>query len=129
MSFPKINPTKTSAWQQLQDHFDIVKGIKMQSLFSENPLRENEFSIVLDNFKLDYSKNRITSETKKLLLDLAEEVKLKQAIEAQFTGESINETEDRQVLHTALRDFENMKPEVTDTLCKLPLKPNCLKVE
>ena len=116
MSFPKINPTKTQSWQKLQNHFDSVKAIKMQTLFSENPSREADFSINWEDFELDYSKNRITSETKKLLLDLAKEVKLKEAIEAQFEGEAINETEDRQVLHTALRDFKSMKPEVAETL-------------
>ena len=73
-------------------------------------------SLVTDLVSLDFSKNRITSQTIDLLLALAKETKLDEAISAQFNGAVINETENRQVLHTALRDFKAMKPEVVATL-------------
>ena len=119
--FPKINPTKTEAWQKLQKHFSEMEHVKMQQLFAEDSARAERFSVEWGDFYMDFSKNRITEKTFELLLQLAEEVKLKEAIEAQFSGEKINETEDRQVLHTALRDFQNMKPEVKETLQKMKL--------
>ncbi len=119
MSLHSINPTTTKAWQELTQHFQEKKMVKMQDLFAKNPERANQFKISWQDFYIDYSKNRITSETLSLLLQLAEEVKLKEAIEAQYNGEKINKTEDRAVLHTALRDFGNMKSEVKDTLQKM----------
>ncbi len=119
--FPKINPTKTEAWKELEDHFSEMKNVKMQTLFTEDESRANSFSREWEDFYLDFSKNRITAKTFELLIKLAEEVELKEAIKAQFEGEKINETEDRQVLHTALRDFKNMKPEVKETLQKMKL--------
>ena len=116
MSLPKINPTTTKAWNQLESHFKKMKEVRMQQLFNEDPKRADLFKIEWQDFYIDYSKNRITSETIDLLLELAEEVKLKEAIEAQFGGEKINQTEGRAVMHTALRDFDQMKPEVKDAL-------------
>lgn len=116
MSLPKINPTTTKAWNQLESHFNEMKEIRMQQLFKEDATRADTFKVEWQDFYIDYSKNRITSETIDLLLELAKEVKLKEAIEAQFGGEKINETEDRAVMHTALRDFDHMKPEVKDAL-------------
>lgn len=104
MNFPSINPTETNAWKALKDHFESIKAEKMKDWFAKNPQRAEEFSIAWKDVYVDYSKNRITAETKQLLLNLADEVKLKDAIEAQFSGEKINQTEDREVLHTALRD-------------------------
>lgn len=117
--FPKINPTKTEAWKKLEAHFSEMKDVKMQTLFAQDDSRAQNFSIEWDDFYVDFSKNRITEKTFNLLLQLAEEVKLKKAIEAQFSGERINETENREVLHTALRDFKNMRPEVQETLQKM----------
>ncbi|MDC8004757.1 glucose-6-phosphate isomerase [Aureisphaera galaxeae] len=119
MSFPKINPTKTKAWDQLTAHFSETKSDKMQDYFANDPNRADRFSIHWNDFYVDYSKNRISETTQSLLLQLAEEVKLKEAISAQFSGVHINETEDRAVGHTALRDFTNMKPEVSETLQKI----------
>ena len=119
MAFPKINPTTTKAWEQLTLHFNEVKDVKMQDLFVQDKDRVNHFSINWEDFYIDYSKNRITSETMELLLQLAEEVQLKEAIEAQFTGVYINETEDRAVGHTALRNFKDMPSEVSETLQKM----------
>ncbi|MCZ4319382.1 glucose-6-phosphate isomerase [Aequorivita viscosa] len=119
MSLPSVNPTKTEAWKALKNHFQKIKTRHMQSVFSEDSNRAKRFKIEWQDFYLDYSKNRIDTETISLLLNLAEEVKLKEAIQQQFTGAKINETEDRAVLHTALRDFESMKPEVKNTLQKM----------
>ncbi len=104
MNFPSINPTETNAWKALKDHFESIKAEKMKDWFAKDPQRAEEFSIAWKDVYVDYSKNRITAETKQLLLNLADEVKLKDAIEAQFSGEKINQTEDREVLHTALRE-------------------------
>ena len=104
MNFPSINPTETNAWKALKDHFESIKAEKMKDWFAKDPQRAEDFSIAWKDVYVDYSKNRITAETKQLLLNLADEVKLKDAIEAQFSGEKINQTEDREVLHTALRD-------------------------
>lgn len=117
--FPKINPTKTEAWQALNEHFSEMKEVKMQQLFQDDKQRAEKFSLEWEDFFIDFSKNRITEKTLDLLLQLAKETKLKEAIEAQFNGEKINETENREVLHTALRDFQNMKPEVKQTLQKM----------
>ena len=103
MTFPSINPTTTKSWKALKQHFEAIKAEEMSTWFAENPKRFKDLSIEWNDFYVDYSKNRITAETKKLLLDLAEEVKLKDAIKAQFLGEKINQTEGREVLHTALR--------------------------
>lgn len=119
MSFPTINPITTKAWAGLKKHFAVVSDNKMQQYFSQDPSRAKCFSIAWEDFYVDYSKNRITAETMDLLLQLAEEVKLKEAIEAQFSGKKINQTEDRAVRHTALRDFENMPKEVKQALKKM----------
>ncbi|AXO80507.1 glucose-6-phosphate isomerase [Olleya aquimaris] len=103
MTLPSINPTSTKAWQKLKDHFEASKDLKMKELFAQNKDRANQMTINWEDFYVDYSKNRITSETITLLLELAEETKLKDAIQAQFSGEVINKTEGREVLHTALR--------------------------
>ncbi|HZH69354.1 MAG TPA: glucose-6-phosphate isomerase [Flavobacteriaceae bacterium] len=116
MKLPKINPAKTKAWIELQHHFAEIKSQKMCAFFEENPLRAKQFSIAWNDFFIDFSKNRITDQTKKLLLKLSDEVNLKQAIEAQFSGQKINETEKRAVSHTALRNFDSMPTEVRQTL-------------
>ncbi|MBX2828310.1 MAG: glucose-6-phosphate isomerase [Flavobacteriaceae bacterium] len=119
MSFPKVNPTNTKAWEQLTAHYSETQHLKMQDQFVEDPDRAHRYAIRWNDFYIDYSKNRINDTTLSLLLALADEVGLKEAIEAQFNGEHINETEDRAVGHTALRDFAHLKPEVADTLKKI----------
>ena len=121
MSLPAIDPTTTNSWAALEAHFQELKGQQMQTVFESDPERANRFKTEWQDFYLDYSKNRITDETFSLLQNLVEEVNLKEAIEQQFSGKHINETEDRAVLHPALRDFTNMKPEVEETLQKMKI--------
>lgn len=122
--FPKINPLSTKSWQNLQEHFS-TNDFEMRSLFQYNPKRFSQFSITRNNYLFDYSKNLIDEKTLELLLNLAQECKLEDAIKAMFAGEIINQTENRAVLHTALRDFspepilvdgENIKPEIKKVL-------------
>ncbi len=103
MALPTVNPTTTKAWKNLQQHFDQVKDLKMKNLFAEDANRANNLTVKWEDFYVDFSKNRITEETLKHLLQLAEDCKLEEAINAQFNGETINKTEGRAVLHTALR--------------------------
>ena len=103
MPLPKINPTSTAAWKKLQEHFEKIENVHMKDLFTDDMHRADKFTIDWQDFYVDYSKNRITEETKDLLLDLAKEVQLEEAVNTYFSGEVINETEDRAVLHTALR--------------------------
>ena len=116
-----INPTHTNAWKNLEEHFGNLKEGKIKKLFAGDKARAEKFTISWEDFYVDYSKNIITEETKKLLLDLAEECKLEDAINSYFGGEAINRTENRPVLHTALRttegdevavEGENVVPEV-----------------
>ncbi|MDB5199124.1 MAG: glucose-6-phosphate isomerase [Chitinophagaceae bacterium] len=103
--FPKINPTTTSAWKQLQEHYEEIKHIHLKDLFREEEDRFKKYSLAVPDIILDYSKNIITDKTLQLLLQLAEECELPAAIEAMFNAEKINQTENRAVLHTALRNF------------------------
>ena len=119
MKFPRINPTLTETWKKLSHHFDEIKDSHMLDMFSENTSKRKGMDIDWKDVHLDYSKNRITDTTIHLLLELANEVQLKSAIEAQFSGEKINETENRSVGHTHLRDFDAMKPEVSSVLLKM----------
>ena len=103
---PRINPTSTQAWFLLKKHFEEEMNRKhMRDLFASEPERFQKFSLCLEDLVFDYSKNIINQKTLKLLLELAEDCKLKDAIKAMFDGDSINETEGRAVLHTALRNF------------------------
>lgn len=103
-----INPTATKAWKALTDHFEKQKEITIKSLFDNDPNRATQFSKTLgDEILVDYSKNKITDETLKLLQDLMLECDLPSAIKAMFSGEKINRTEDRAVLHIALRNLSN----------------------
>lgn len=104
---PKINPQSTSAWQSLQEHAGEMQKKHMRELFSQDPDRFKKFSLCTDELVFDYSKNLITDTTLKLLLKLAKETKVKEAINAMFNGEMINATEKRSVLHIALRNFSD----------------------
>jgi len=121
MALPTINPTTTKAWKALQNHYETIKNTHLKELFRQSPDRAETFSIEWNDFYIDYSKNRIDETTKKLLIDLAKEVRLDKAIQSYFGGEIINETEERAVLHTALRapssstilaEGKNVVPEV-----------------
>ena len=107
MALPSVNPTTTASWKKLERHFTEVQYLKMKDLFAQDSKRADKFTINWDDFYVDVSKNRITEETFKYLLELADDVKLKEAIESQFSGEKINKTEGRAVLHTALRAPES----------------------
>ena len=108
------NPTQTNAWKALQKHFAEVKDRHTLSLFEKDAARADKFSIQWHDFYVDYSKNRIDEETMKLLVQLADECHLKEAIEKYFGGDLINNTEKRAVLHTALRAPENSVVNVDD---------------
>jgi glucose-6-phosphate isomerase len=103
----RINPTRTRAWNELTAHFESMNKVRMTDLFDKEPGRFSRFSLQFDDMLVDFSKNRITAETFALLARLADETGLPEAIEAMFTGEKINRTEDRAVLHTALRNRAN----------------------
>ncbi|EOT7249990.1 glucose-6-phosphate isomerase [Escherichia coli] len=124
-----INPTQTAAWQALQKHFDEMKDVTIADLFAKDGDRFSKFSATFDNQMLvDYSKNRITEETQAKLQDLAKECDLAGAIKSMFSGEKINRTENRAVLHVALRnrsntpilvDGKDVMPEVNAVLEKM----------
>lgn len=128
MSLPTINPTQTAAWQKLQAHFAQMKTAQMQDLFAADAQRTEKFHIEWQDFLLDYSKNIVSEETLALLQDLATEVDLKSAIDQYFGGGLINQTENRAVLHTALRtqqtepilvDGQDILPEIAAVKAKM----------
>ncbi len=128
--FPKINPTTTKAWNLLAQEAERLKKTNLRNLFAENKNRFNEFSLCFEDILLDYSKNIITQKTMNLLFELANETQLKGAIKAMFDGEKINQTENRAVLHTALRNhsgkdvFEsgkNIMPDIKEVLEKIKI--------
>mgnify|MGYP000399457504 CR=1 FL=1 len=104
---PKINPAETIAWQKLTAHFMMMQATHMRELFEEDPTRFEKFQLRFNDILIDYSKNIINEETIELLIELAEEVGLKESIEAMFRGDKINQTEHRSVLHVALRNRAN----------------------
>jgi len=107
-----IIPTTTSAWKQLEQHYKEVQGEHMKNMFDKDIDRADKFTIQWEDFYVDYSKNRINDTTIDLLNKLAEECGLQEAIDAYFGGDSINRTEGRPVLHTALRAAVNKKVQV-----------------
>ncbi|HEX9980586.1 MAG TPA: glucose-6-phosphate isomerase [Flavobacterium sp.] len=128
MALPVTNPTETRSWKQLATHYAVMRDVRMQDLFENDADRAESFHIHWNSFMVDYSKNIITQETIDCLLGLAEEVKLKDAINEYFGGGIINQTEKRAVLHTALRtnentailvDGQNVIPEVQDVKNKM----------
>jgi len=126
-----INPTpltQRSSWKALEEHYQKVRDLHLRTLFAEEPGRGERFALEAAGIYLDYSKNRITDETLRLLLALAEDSGLRERIEAMFRGDKINVTENRAVLHVALRapkeeaifvDGENVVPEVHAVLDKM----------
>ena len=105
---PKINPSTTAAWKCLEEHFSEMKSVQMKKLFKDDPDRFSKYSVRARDIVFDYSKNILNDKTLQSLIQLAEACKLADGIEAMFNGEKINETENRAVLHTALR---NLSPE------------------
>ncbi|MGL4394803.1 MAG: glucose-6-phosphate isomerase [Brevinema sp.] len=127
-----VNPLQTKAWSKLQSHFEEIKDIQMKDMFAkedkESQNRFEKFHLELNGLLFDYSKNRINEETLRLFVELAEEIDLKDAIEKQFSGDEINVTEGRAVLHTALRnqsqnpvivDGKDVMPEVREVLARI----------
>ena len=128
MALPTIDPTTTEAWKKLKQHYQETKDVHLRELFSNEEGRGKNLSIHWEDFLVDYSKNRITDKTIKLLLELAGEVGLTEAMKGYFDGELINQTEGRAVLHTALRakkgtevfvDGENIVDEVFEVKEKI----------
>ncbi|RYY62125.1 MAG: glucose-6-phosphate isomerase [Chitinophagaceae bacterium] len=125
---PKINPLNTTAWQLLKEDYAAMQSIRMRDLFASDPERFNKYHLQFEDILFDYSKNIISPNTLKLLLQLADECQVKDAMEAMFNGEKINETENRAVLHTALRntsktpvmtDGKDVMPDVRKVLKKM----------
>ena len=123
-----INPTTTKSWKELEDHFKKIENEHMKDMFNNDNDRAEKFTLKWDDFYVDLSKNRINEDTRSLLIKLAKECHLEEAIESYFSGESINQTENRPVLHTALRAAnnaevkvrgENVVPEVQDVKTKI----------
>jgi glucose-6-phosphate isomerase len=122
------NPTNNPAWKALAEHYQEIKPLHLRQLFADDPQRGKRLSLQAAGLFLDYSKNRVTDETINLLLQLAKESGLRERIDAMFSGDKINITEKRAVLHTALRapknasivvDGENIVPEVHAVLNKM----------
>ncbi len=103
----RINPTQTKSWQELARHFEAMRDVHMRDLFAADPKRFEQFSLRFEDILVDFSKNRIEAETMARLLALAREVDLSDGIAKMLTGARINETENRPVLHTALRNRAN----------------------
>ncbi|AWK15212.1 glucose-6-phosphate isomerase [Candidatus Fukatsuia symbiotica] len=124
-----INPSHTPAWEALQQHFEKIKNVHIRDLFAEDEERFSKFSVTFgDQLLVDFSKNRITTATMEKLQALAKETNLQAAINSMFSGEKINRTEDRAVLHIALRnrsndpillDGEDVMPKVNEVLARM----------
>ncbi|MGB7190027.1 MAG: glucose-6-phosphate isomerase, partial [Acidobacteriaceae bacterium] len=128
MTTPATPLTQLPAWKALEDHRKAISLQHLRTLFAQDPGRGTRFAVEAEGIYLDYSKHRITSETLKLLLQLAEQSGLKTRIDAMFRGDKINITEDRAVLHVALRapkgatinvDGKNVVPEVHEVLDRM----------
>jgi len=134
--FPRISPTSTTAWKQLQDHYTHeMKQTQLRQLFAADPDRFNKYSIRFGDILFDYAKNITTDKTWQLLQQLAAECRLPEAIQAMYSGEKINETENRSVLHIALRnlsggpiysDGKDVMPDVKRVLAQM--KSFCEKI-
>ena len=128
MALNTFSPLQTNSWKALENHFNEIHSQKMAQMFKDDASRAEKFSIQWKDFLVDFSKNRINDETLNLLLKLADEMQLKSAISTYFDGETINKTEDRAVLHTALRapdnavinvDGTNVVPEIVEVKNKI----------
>jgi glucose-6-phosphate isomerase len=128
MALDTTNPTSTASWKKLQQHFLEIQNISMQEMFQNDASRVEKFNLKWNDFLVDFSKNKITPETLTLLLELANQTGLKNAISQYFDGGIINQTEGRAVLHTALRaketavinvEGQNVVPEVYDVKNKI----------
>lgn len=111
MALPSINPTQTKAWQQLSEIYSLEKETSILEHFKNESNRVEKFCVQFEDFLVDFSKNRLSEKAFQALMSLAQEVKLKEAIQAQFQGDVINQTEGRAVLHTALRSNSEINVE------------------
>ena len=123
-----IAVNKTRAWKKLDGHYKTMKKTQMRDMFAEDDSRADKYTLQLENMRVDYSKNRINDRTMKFLFNLARECRLEEKIKAMFAGEKINVTENRPVLHIALRnrantpiyvDGENVMPKINEVLAKM----------
>lgn len=128
MALHTINPTQTKSWEKLQQHFTAQQSVTLQELFQADGNRADKFNIKWNDFLLDFSKNNINQETVTLLIELAKECGLEAAISEYFGGALINQTENRAVLHTALRaksdadikvEGVNVVPEIYEVKAKI----------
>jgi len=128
MALHNTNPTTTATWQKLEKHFQLMQNASMSAMFREDNTRTSQFHLQWNDFLIDYSKNIINQETINLLLGLANETQLKDAIAKYFEGDIINQTENRAVLHTALRatatsnikvEGKNVIPEIFEVKNKI----------
>lgn len=104
---PKINPMDTSAWNKLEEYYFSFEGTHMKEIFANDPDRFQKYSLKFEDILVDFSKNIFDDEVRAMLVELASECGLKSAIESMFAGEKINATENRAVLHVALRNRSN----------------------
>ena len=120
--------TTSKAWSALQDHYNHIQNFALRDAFEQDPQRHTTFSLLFNDIFFDFSKNRITGDTLPLLMELAKHAGLAEKINAMFTGEAINTTEHRAVLHTALRnrsntpvyvDGKDVMPDVNRVLAKM----------
>jgi glucose-6-phosphate isomerase len=120
--------SRHAAWQALADHYETMRGLQLRDLFADDPARGERMTAEAAGVYLDYSKNRVNAETLKLLIELAQQAGLRARIDAMFRGEKINVTENRAVLHVALRapkgasiivDGKNVVPDVHAVLAKM----------
>lgn len=128
--------TDLKAWKDLENNYADVRGMNMREMFAADPDRFEKFSVSMNNMLVDYSKNRVTADTMKLLFDLARESGLEKARDAMFSGEKINITENRAVLHTALRnrsdrpvfvDGKDVMPQIKAVLKKMESFSNAVR--
>lgn len=133
--FPSVNPVETKAWKKLEAHYAHMKTVHLRDLFAQDPERFTAFSTCIEDIVIDYSKNIITKETVSLLLELAREAGVPDAIKAMFQGEKINQTENRAVWHVALRncfdhpmllDGKDVMPDVARVLTQM--KDTCTQI-
>jgi len=126
--FPKKDTTTTEAWKNLQQHRSELEDVRIRDLFANDPERSSKYFLQTGDIAFDYSKNILTDKTIQLLLQLAEDTNVKEGIEAMFNGEKINQTENRSVLHVALRNFskqtfysdgKDVMPEIKKVLRKM----------
>jgi glucose-6-phosphate isomerase len=124
----RVNPVKTRAWRKLKAHYKIMKSRHMKDMFAADPKRFTKFSLRFEDILVDYSKNIMNEKTLQLLLELAREAGLEDAREKMFSADRINETENRPVLHTALRnrsgepvyiDGSDIMPQVNAVLSRM----------